>query len=177
MTASTEYGKALFEIAEETGRSDEILNDLGVIKQAFADSPDFVKLLDTPAIPKDERTALAERAFGTLDRNLTNLVMILAEKHLSYLLPKIYDEYSSLYDESRGIERVEVISAVPLSESQSKSLVSRLEKLCEKTVKLHCTVDPSVLGGMKVRYSGIQLDGTVKARLDSFRESLKNIVI
>ena len=122
-------------------------------------------------------SALAERAFGTLDRNLTNLVMILAEKHLSYLLPKIYDEYSSLYDESRGIERVEVISAVPLSESQSKSLVSRLEKLCEKTVKLHCTVDPSVLGGMKVRYSGIQLDGTVKARLDSFRESLKNIVI
>ena len=39
------------------------------------------------------------------------------------------------------------------------------------------TVSPEILGGVKLRYSGIQLDGSVKTRLDKFEASLKNTVI
>ena len=38
-------------------------------------------------------------------------------------------------------------------------------------------VDPSILGGMKLRYMGIQRDGSVKASLESFAAALGETVI
>ncbi|MBQ8879768.1 MAG: ATP synthase F1 subunit delta [Clostridia bacterium] len=177
MTASNEYGKALFEITEEAGTTDRVLGEMRLVKSAIGQSPDYVKLLDTPAIPKEERSSLAERAFGELDCNLCNLIMLLSEKHLCYLIPKIADDYSALYDESRGIISVEVISAIPLTSGQADRLTAKLGAITGKRIRLEPTVDPYVLGGIKVRYSGIQQDGTVRARLDAFEKSLKNTVI
>ena len=44
-----------------------------------------------------------------------------------------------------------------------------------KKIILKNTVKPEILGGVMLRYSGIQLDGSVKARLDGFAKSLKNL--
>ena len=46
-----------------------------------------------------------------------------------------------------------------------------------KQVVLVNQVDPSVLGGIAVRYSGKQLDGTLRRRLDELEAGLKNTVI
>jgi F-type H+-transporting ATPase subunit delta len=53
----------------------------------------------------------------------------------------------------------------------------KLAKMTGKTIIIKNTVDKSILGGVKLRYSGIQLDGSVKTRLDTFEKSLKNTVI
>ena len=44
-----------------------------------------------------------------------------------------------------------------------------------KKIILKNTVKPEILGGVMLRYSGIQLDGSVKSRLDAFERSLKNL--
>lgn len=177
MTSSTHYGRALFEITEELGSTERTLGDINTVCALLDSSPEYVKLLDTPAVPKDERVRLISESLGELDEHLVNLIKILSEHHSVYLFKKIADEYLSLYDVSRGIERVEVISAVVLSDKQAERLTKKLENLCGKTVKLKCTVDPSILGGLKVRYAGRQLDGSIKTRLDSFKESLSNVII
>ena len=177
MTASTEYCKALFEITEELSTSDTVRDQISTVKTALCDAPDFVKLLDTPALSREERVSLIDKAFSDIDEHLSNLLKILAEKHSAYLIPKIADEYLTLYDQSRGIIQVSVISARPLSDGQKERLASKLEAETGKKICLTATVDPAVLGGMKIRYSGVQLDGTVKTRLDSFGDSLKSIVI
>ena len=177
MTGSTHYGRALFEITEELNCSERVLGDVLLMKQVLSDSPEYLKLLDTPAVPKEERVELISESFGTLDTNLTNLLKILSERHNAYLFPRVADEYALLYDESRGIERVEAVTAVPMTETQKERLIKKLESISHKTVKLKTTVDPHILGGMKVRYAGKQLDGSVKTRLDSFEEGLKNLVV
>ena len=177
MTGAHEYGKALFEITEELNRSDEVLSDVELAKRLLIENPEYIKLLDTPAVAKEERVALISSSLGSLDTNLTNLIKILSERHLVYLFPKVADEYAALYDESRGIVRAEAISAVPLTEEQKTKLRMRLGNMLNKTVKLRCTTDPSILGGLKLRYSGIQLDGSIKTRLDSFEAGIRNIVI
>ena len=177
MTGALEYGKALFEITEELHKSDAVLAEVKLVSELFSANPDYSKLLDTPAVPKDERIALISEAFGSLDSHLTNLIKILSEKRITHLFGRVAEEYLALYDLSRGIVRAEAISAVALTEGQKAKLISKLEAALSKTVKLTCKVDPTILGGMKIRYSGIQLDGSVKTRLDSFEESIKNIVI
>ena len=177
MASSKQYGKALFEITEELGVTERVLAEISAVASLFSSSPEYPKLLDTPAVPKDERVELVEQALGTLEENLVNLIKILSEQHSSYLLEKIAAEYSALYDESRGIERAEAVSALPMSEEQMAKLASKLESMTGKKIKLKNTVDPSILGGLKVRFSGTQLDGSIKSRLDSFEESLRELVI
>ena len=42
---------------------------------------------------------------------------------------------------------------------------------------LTCRVDPSLVGGIVLLVDGKQLDGSVKARLDSFRKSLAETIV
>ena len=177
MTAYNEYGRALFLIAEEEGRTSEIKDDLIAVYTVLKENPDYIKTLDTPAIPKSERLHLADAAFSSVDENLKNLIMILCEQKRLYLYSDVYNTYLSLYDEKMGILKVDAITAIPLAERQREALCKRLGELTGKTVVINNTVDPRILGGVKLRYLGTQVDGSLKTRLDGFAASLKNIVI
>ena len=177
MTDANEYGKALFLITEEDGVSDKILADVKTAERVLRSNPDYVRLLDSPALSKEERVNLVGKAFAGLDERLCNLLKILTEKRMMHIFGKAAKAYYALYDESRGILRVEAITAIPLSEKQAKAIKDKLSRSLSKTVILNNTVDPSILGGVKLRYSGVQLDGSVKTRLDKFEDALKHTVI
>ena len=76
-----------------------------------------------------------------------------------------------------GIERVEAVSAVKMTDEQIEKLREKLHALTGKTIIVKNTVDPTILGGVKLRYGAVQLDGSVKSKLDAFSERLKNIII
>lgn len=177
MIDATEYGRALFELCSEKGNTDSVLADLNTASEAFAQNPAYVKLLDTPALAKSEKLSLAKEAFSSLDEYVLNFIMILCERHSIYLFPKVLEAFSALYDEAKSIERVEVVTAISITEEQSQAIKAKLEAITNKTVIVKNTVDPSILGGVILRYSGKQLDGSVKTRLDGFSKSLSNIVM
>ncbi|MBR2343599.1 MAG: ATP synthase F1 subunit delta [Clostridia bacterium] len=177
MTDTGKYGSALFKLAEECGVTDEVLADIHTLRAVLNSEPSYTRLLDTPTLKKAERTALVGEAIGSLNLYLVNTVKLLAEKRLAYTLPTVLDVFVDEYDASRGIERIEAISAVALSGEQLARLTERLEKITGKTVIIRNTVDADILGGIKLRYCGVQLDGSVKTRLDSLEKKLKNILI
>ena len=177
MTGAYEYARALFMISEEEHSSDKMRADVEIARDAFLANPDYASLLDTPALQKDERLRLIDEAFSSLNPSLVNLIKILSEMRLSYIFPKLADEYSALYDESRGILRAEAVTATALTERERDALTKKLSATTGKTVIITNTVDPSILGGVKLRYSGIQLDGSVKSRLDKFESALKSTVV
>ena len=39
------------------------------------------------------------------------------------------------------------------------------------------TVNPEVLGGVLLRYGEVQLDGTLKSRLDTLSESISGVIV
>jgi F-type H+-transporting ATPase subunit delta len=177
MTDANEYGKALFLITEEDGNSDKIISDVQTAERVLISNPDYVRLLDSPALSKEERVGLVDKAFQGLNTELCNLLKILTEKRDVHLFPKIAKSYYALYDEARGILRVEAVTAVPMSEQQEATIKAKLTRSLKKTIVLKCTVDPAILGGVKLRYQDVQLDGSVKTRLDKFEDALKNTVI
>ncbi len=177
MTDGKEYGRALFMLTEECGTTERVVADIKVARSAFSENQGYARLLDTPALSKDERLALADKAFGTLDENLLNLIKILTEAHSTHLFLKVADEYLALYDTSRGILRAQAISAIALSDAQTEALKEKLESELKKTVIITNIVDPSILGGMKLRFADRQIDGSLRTRLDKFGESLKNTIV
>ena len=177
MTAGKEYGNALFMLSEECKTTEKVLSDVCAVDEIFKSNPKYVKLLDTPAVTKAEKLSLVDEAFSSLDESVVNLIKILCERHSVYTFPEVRRSYQRLYDASRGIEHVEAVTAVAMSEMQLERMRDRLSGMTGKKIIIKNTVDPEILGGVKLRYSGIQLDGSVKTRLDKFEASLKNTVI
>lgn len=177
MTVHNEYGYALFLLAKEEGTLDITRSDAEAADGLLRKNESYVKLLDTPALSKDEKTALIDKAFGSLSYSIVNLLKILCEKHAVHTFSEVFGTYFSAYDAQMGIERVEAVTAVKMTEAQLSNLSKKLESLTGKTIIIKNTVSPEILGGVKLRYSGIQIDSSVKSRLDSFSEKLKNIVI
>ena len=177
MAGYNEYAKALFLITEEEGVTELALSDIKLVMQALQENPDYIKLLDTPAVSKSEKLLLIDEAFSGITQSLKNLLKILCEKHSVFLFSEIGKNYEAIYNESRGIEKVEAVTAIPMNEKQLEKMREKLEKMTGKKIIIKNTVDKGILGGVKLRYSGIQLDGSVKTRLNSFEKSLKNTVI
>ena len=177
MTKINEYGKAMFLLTEELGSTETVKGDFFVIEQILKENPRYINLLDTPAVTKKEKLLLIDEAFSTLDENLRNLIKILAEKHLVFTFSDIKSTFISLYNEARGIEEVEAISAVDMSCEQISRLKEKLSAITGKRIIVNNTVNPEILGGLKLRYCGIQLDGSIKTRLDKFEKNLKNTII
>lgn len=171
------YGDALFILAKELDEIDIVKNDFDTLSAVVEENSEYLKLLDTPSLSREERVNLVDAAFGTLNKNLVNLIKILAERRLVYLVSKIRQAYMLAYDEHYNIERVEAISAIPLTSEQINKLQLKLEKVTGKQIVVTNTIDSSILGGMKLRYLGIQLDGSIKTKLDNFEKSLKDLVI
>ena len=177
MIDAKEYGKALFLLTEETRTTKTVAEELLGVRKLLCENPRYIKLLDTPALAKEEKLALVDRAFASLDGNLLNFLKILCEKHAVYQLPRVADVYAALYDEARGIERVEAVTAVAMTEKQLSALTNKLAALTGKSIVIRNTIDPTILGGVVLRYAGTQLDGSLRARLESFEKSLKDLVI
>ena len=175
MAVKNEYANALFMLACEESAVEAVKEDVDSANLAFKENPDYIKLLDTPALTKAEKLTLIDDAFSSLHYSVKNLIKILCEKHLVHSFKDLASAYSLLYDEYSGIERAEAVTAVPLTDAQKNAISQKLAEMTGKKIILKNTVNPEILGGVMLRYSGVQLDGSVKSRLESFSQSLKNL--
>ena len=177
MIETKEYAKALFLLAEEREAMQLIREDLMRVEAALKEAPDYISLLDSPALSREEKEGLIDEAFASVDGDLRSFLKLLCQKHALYTLPKTAEAYGVLCDESLGIIRAEAITAVPLTAEQSARLTERLAQKTGKTVILENTVDASVLGGVRLRFMGKQWDFSLKDRLETIRESLAGFAL
>lgn len=171
--AEKEYGEALYELCVEENCAEEVLEQLGTVRDLFQAEPQYPRILQDPALPKEERLHMLDEAFGgSVHSYLLNFLKILCEKSAVEMLPGCVEQFTGLYNEAHGYLPVTVTSAVPLTGAQGKALTEKLSSLTGKTVLLETRVDESLMGGVKVTYDGKELDGSVAGRLEALRRAL-----
>ena len=178
MKDSDLYGQSLYDLASSENLADDILCQMQTVRQLFTENPDYVRLLTEPSIPKKQRLALLDEAFGSdMQPYLLNFLKILVENGMVRDFGGCCRRYTALYNADRGIAQAEVTSAVPLSGQQLERLRAKMEEISGKKIQLQPKVDPSVLGGLRVSLEGKLLDGTVKGRLDDLRRKVSETVM
>ena len=171
--AEKEYGGALYSLAVDEHLEDTLLAGLDAALAAFRENPSYPKLLQNPAIQKEERLALLDAAFRTsVHAYVVNFLKILCEKSALNMLKGCADEFRALLFDARGILPVTAISATALTEQQIAALKEKLAAKTGKTIALTNIVDEKILGGVKISYAGKELDGSVAGKLASIRNAL-----
>lgn len=172
------YGQGLYALAKEEALEEAVLQELNALKTAFLEQPDFLKLLASSNVSKQERLRIIDDSFrGKVQQYVLNFLKLLTEKgHISYFAG-CCEAYREQYNEDKGILQVRAVSAIALTDEQKTSLTEKLTAITGKTVELVCKLDKTVLGGVRLTYNGVQVDGTVQGRLQAMEKSLKNTVL
>ena len=176
--AGSVYGEALYTLALEENLTAVILDELNVLNQSFRQEPDFIRLLSSPNLSKQERCTVLDDSFrGKVHPYVLNFMKILTEKGYMKHFSDCCKAYEESYNRDNGILPVTAITAVSLNTAQVEKLTEKLCQITGKQVKLHNRVDPEVLGGVRLDYDGKRLDDTVSHRLDAVHGLLKSTVL
>ena len=176
--AGSVYGEALYDLAKAENLSKDILGQLSVLSQSVAAEPEFLKLLASPNLTKQERCAVLDDSFHSrVHPYVLNFLKILTEKGYIRQFPDCVKAYREHYNADNGILPVTAVTAAALTQEQTDKLTEKLSALTGKTVELTNRIDSAVLGGIRLDYSGKRLDDTVQHRLESIRQTLKNTVL
>lgn len=174
----TVYGGALYSLAGEEGLTKEILQQLKVLQECFDREPDFLRLLSSSNLPKEERCRIIDDSLrGQVHLYVLNFLKLLTEKGYVRHYSECVSAYREQYNQDNGILPVQAVTAVALTPEQTEKLCGKLSRITGKTIELTNRVDPGCLGGVRLDYNGMQVDDTVSHRLDSIRALLKNTVL
>ena len=172
-TASTKrYAQAIFQIALERDQLERWLEDLATLAGATA-HVEFSQLLDSPQIPDRQTLEVIQDVLGSSVGPLAiNLMAILASRNIAHIVPEIAEQYQRLLDAHRGIERAEIVSAVPLEEERLRQIADVLGRLVSKDIRLTSRVEPRLIGGLVARVGDRVIDGSIRAKLQTMRREL-----
>ena len=172
------YGQALYSLAKEEKLEEQILLQLQTLQGAFDYEPDYLRLLATPNLSKDERCEILDKGFrGKVHPYVLNFMKILTEKGYLRHFADCCKTYRDQYNEENGILPVVAVTAISLTGEQVVRLSDKLARVTGKKIDLANRVDPSCLGGVRLEFDGKQLDDTVEHRLAAIGSMLKSTVL
>lgn len=166
LTVARPYARAAFAQAQGEDRLGPWSQALRVAAQVAQD-PRVGGLLDNPRVTATE---LADLVIGIAGPDLgehgENFVRTLAANHRLAYLPEICEQFEVLKDAAQGVADVTVTSAAALDAARQNKLTAVLEKRLKRKIRLHCEVDPSLIGGAVLRAGDLVIDGSLSTRLE-----------
>jgi len=100
------------------------------------------------------------------------LLRLLTENGRLDFLPEIAVRFKELVAEAGNIAEVEIVSATALDERQQQRLAAALRTRLNREVRLHCAVDPALIGGAVVRSGDMLIDGSLRGKLERLETDL-----
>jgi F-type H+-transporting ATPase subunit delta len=169
------YAQALFELADEAKMVAVAEDDLKSLKAMSAESADLRRLIASPAFSAEDKgkalLALADKAH--LNPLTKKFLGLLAANNRVSALPATIMAFEKLAADRRGAVAAEVTSAIKLTAAQQKAIAAQLKQAFGKDPEISTTVDPSILGGLKVKVGSKLFDASLKSRLDQLKFALK----
>jgi F-type H+-transporting ATPase subunit delta len=165
-TIARPYARAAFAYAQENAKLDSWSAWLGTAR-AVVQSDEYQSLESSPGIRTSQLVELiAGVCGGALDSNGRALLDLLAENGRVDYLPEIAGHFEELKSEAQNVADVEIVSAVALNDAQQQRLAGALRKRLRRDVRLHLSVDPSLIGGAVVRSGDLLIDGSLASKLE-----------
>ena len=171
------YAQALFDIVKEAGEVDQLSSQVDELGTAIGESDDLRDLIASPVYTRRQQQdgiAAVAQKMG-LAAPLANTLALMAQNRRLFTLPQLVSALRGLIAEERGEITADVVSATALSDEQKQRLTATLAEKSGKTVKLNTRVDETLIGGMIVKLGSQMIDSSVRSRLASLQNAMKEV--
>jgi F-type H+-transporting ATPase subunit delta len=172
-TVARRYAAAIFELADERHAIDAVGKDLHLLADAIYEDQTTKGFFLSPVVDRKEKERILSISFaGKANDIAMHTVLLLVRKRREALLREIVRQYDALQLQARGEEPLTVATAKELSRDELRSLVERLERLYGTKFSVTQTVDPNLIGGVRIMMGDRRIDGTIEGRLEELTRTL-----
>jgi len=147
-----------------------LLDDVSVLNQIFAYSPESIKIIDSFLLSIPKRIGLTKDITAKL-RNTNiwkNLFEILIKKHRFSIILDILKEIEIFILHSRNQIKVVLKIAHSISNETLEKIKSKIVKILKKDIVLNIQITPEIIGGFVAEAESIHIDGSIKNNLIKF---------
>jgi len=171
-TIARPYAVAAYKLGREQKALGKWSEMLGFAAAVTNDAQIKAYIQDPKVVSSDLQTTFLKVCGDQLNENGQNLVKVLVEYGRLSILPEIASAFEALKAQDEGTLDAEIIAAAKPSAAEVKDLVTRLEAKFGKKIEASVSVDPELIGGIKIVVGDTVIDASVKGQLQNLAYTL-----
>jgi len=174
---SKTYGDALFELAVEENKIDELIQEITQLLDILIKEDEFSKLMNHPRVPVEEKVTLVKEIFtGRISSELVGFLILVVTKGRYSSINEILQYFLDSAKEFKGIGVAYVTTPLPLSDAQKTAIVEKLLATTQyKEMEMHYAVEEALIGGMQIRIKDRVVDSSIQTKILKMQQNLMQI--
>ena len=167
------YAGAILKTAEKSGQISVLSADLDSLLNLYKSCPELRLFLQSKRIILSNKIKILKTIFkDKISKFSLNVLLQLLENDMIIVLEQIIGRVQALLESKRDTLQIEVSTVSLIRDNELKNIANEIEKKLDKKIELVNTVDPNILGGVKLRVSNTIIDGSIATRLKKLSDLL-----
>ena len=162
------YSYTLFSVAQQYDMTDKIVGQMSVIKKLYKKEANFRLLLESKRIDTQVKHTIIKNVLDKFESVIVEFLCILITQKQTGHIVNITNKFLSLAKKKLDANKIEIITAEPMSEEMLDQLFGNLN------YQIKSTVNSSIIGGMKIKHENTIIDNSVKCQLNQLKKTLHN---
>jgi F-type H+-transporting ATPase subunit delta len=172
ITIARPYAEAAFRLAREKGAFEAWSGMLRLLDIVVQDAR-VAHCIGDPKVSGQQLEGLILGICGEqLDGTGRNFVQVLVHNDRLSVVPAIRVMFEQLRLAQEGVLEAQIHSAFSIDTAQVDELVRKLESKYQRKVRAQVSVDPQLIGGVKIVVGDKVLDASVRGKLDAMAVAL-----
>lgn len=170
------YAKSLVDLSSEKGLLDTVYNDMKYLQAINKSSREFVNLLRSPIIHKDKKNAIiAAVVTGKVAELTAAFLKLIVTKNREANLPEIVETFIDQYNEIKGIHKVKLTTATPVSDDLKQAIVNKVKAEAGlANIELEAKVNEDLIGGFTLEFHNSLVDASALRELKEIRKQFQD---
>jgi F-type H+-transporting ATPase subunit delta len=168
------YAKAAFDYLGDLEKANTVATEMKVFYKTFQENTDLQAALTNEAFSTQNRVAVAKEVSERLGlgAETVRVLAVLSENRRIPSAKWIAERLHQLCLEAADIALLEVESSKELSSEERNKIELQFSKILGKKVEAKYSLEPTLLGGLRVTAAGRTYDGTLSGWLEKMEEKL-----
>ncbi len=171
------YADALFLLAEEENRIDELYSEVKELVEILDSNPDLAKVMSHPSVDKNEKIEAIRNIFtGRVSPEVCGLLNQIVVNNRYGEIDGILARFIDMVKEYKKTGVAYVTTPAPLSDAQKERVTKKLLETTDYVnMEMNYDVDASLIGGMKIRIGDRVVDSSISTKLNELAKDLRRI--
>ncbi|MDQ6890098.1 MAG: ATP synthase F1 subunit delta, partial [Bacteroidota bacterium] len=129
-----------------------------------------------PIITADKKFKIIEAiTAGRISKTTQTFIKLLSSKNREANLPDIIFSFIEQFNTIKGIHKVKLITATPVSDEIKKSFITKIESAASiNNIELETLVNDKIIGGFVLEMEGKLIDASILRDLNDVKKQFQN---
>ncbi|HWB27484.1 MAG TPA: ATP synthase F1 subunit delta [Chitinophagaceae bacterium] len=166
------YAKSLIDLATDRGQLEQVYADMLYLQAVCKQSREFVNLLRSPVVKADKKESILTAVTKGKISGLTDAFnTLLVKKGRESDLPEMVTSFIGQYNAIKGIHKVKLTTAVPVSDDIKSDIVNKVKATSGiESIELETATNGSLIGGFVLEFDNNLVDASVLRDLKDIKK-------